>query len=80
MVFPEGGGYTHSKILQVLPGAAWAAVEFARYLKEKKPKETGKGRGIEEPMGNAIDSGLRIVPVAIVYTDKSKYLSRVSEF
>ena len=61
-VFPEGTSYTSHHILQVMPGAAWAAVEFLR-----------SQRGVK---GN-LKTGLKIVPVAIVYTDKSRYRSRV---
>lgn len=64
-VFPEGTSYTGSSILQVMPGAAWAAVEYARSLQQKDKN---------------IESGLHIVPVGIVYTDKSQYKSRVRSF
>lgn len=50
-------------------GAAWAAVEYMRWATEMEntssPQVSWKG--------------LTIVPVAIVYTDKSKYQSRVSQ-
>jgi glycerol-3-phosphate O-acyltransferase/dihydroxyacetone phosphate acyltransferase len=70
-VFPEGTSYTEPSIVQIMPGAAWAAVEYARWEREQqtsgvKGKQREKGRG------------LTILPVGIVYTDKSKYLSRVS--
>lgn len=58
-VFPEGTSYTSYRILQVLPGAAWAAVEFLR----------SQQRGVK--------TGLKIVPVAVVYTDKARYRSRI---
>ncbi|KAF9562082.1 glycerol-3-phosphate O-acyltransferase [Agrocybe pediades] len=58
-VFPEGTSYTQASIVQIMPGAAWAAVEYMRYAEVE-------GR-----------TGLVIVPVAIVYTDKSRYLSRI---
>jgi glycerol-3-phosphate O-acyltransferase / dihydroxyacetone phosphate acyltransferase len=64
-VFPEGTSYTQSSIVQLMPGAAWAAVEYARYVHDHdKRRET--------------HTELKIVPVAIVYTDKSRYQSRVS--
>ncbi|EDR09927.1 glycerol-3-phosphate O-acyltransferase [Laccaria bicolor S238N-H82] len=58
-VFPEGTSYTSYRILQVLPGAAWAAVEFLR----------SQQRGVK--------TGLKLVPVAVVYTDKARYRSRI---
>lgn len=61
-VFPEGTSYTSHHILQVMPGAAWAAVEF---LKSQ--------RGVK----GSLKTGLKIVPVAIVYTDKARYRSRI---
>jgi len=96
-VFPEGTSYTDASMPQILPGAAWAAVEFARWIKRKREVPTddsaafmqglkvdarhqrakrskGKAKAIE------LESGLKIVPVAIVYTDKANYQSRVSLF
>lgn len=60
-VFPEGTSYTEPRIAQVKEGAAWAAVEYVRWAKEH-------GRD---------GTDLVIVPVGIVYTDKSKYQSRL---
>lgn len=83
-VFPEGTSYTQASIVQVLPGTAWAAIEYARYVRERgvagraagdaTEEGNSKGRAVEDMKG----TGLRIIPVAIVYTDKSRYLSRVS--
>ncbi|EPQ51328.1 glycerol-3-phosphate 1-acyltransferase [Gloeophyllum trabeum ATCC 11539] len=63
-VFPEGTSYTEPRIAQVKEGAAWAAVEYVRWAKEH-------GRD---------GTDLVIVPVGIVYTDKSKYQSRLTFF
>ncbi|KAG2125658.1 hypothetical protein DEU56DRAFT_824288 [Suillus clintonianus] len=60
-VFPEGTSYTEPGIVQVKDGAAWAAVEYAKAV-------TLSGKEGKE---------LVIVPAAVVYTDKSKYQSRV---
>lgn len=60
-LFPEGTSYTEPRIMQVKDGAAWAALEYTKWLKEKG--------------GNA--RPVAVVPTAIVYTDKSKYRSRV---
>jgi len=63
-LFPEGTSYTEPRIMQVKDGAAWAALEYAKLQREN-------------PAGNG-SKGVVIVPVAIVYTDKSKYRSDVS--
>jgi glycerol-3-phosphate O-acyltransferase / dihydroxyacetone phosphate acyltransferase len=62
-VFPEGTSYTLPSIVQVMPGAAWSAIEYVQWARENM--ESG---------GKELD----IVPVGIVYTNKSQYLSRVS--
>jgi glycerol-3-phosphate O-acyltransferase/dihydroxyacetone phosphate acyltransferase len=82
-VFPEGTSYTRESIAQIMPGAAWAAVEYARYLHDRVGKSTdpmakGKGKGKEKETDPGLHTGLKIIPVAIVYTDKSRYQSRVS--
>src|SRR5579872_6806021 len=63
-LFPEGTSYTEPRIMQVKDGAAWAALEYAKLQREKSTGKTSKG--------------IVIVPVAIVYTNKSKYRSDVS--
>lgn len=62
-LFPEGTSYTEPRIMQVKDGAAWAALEYSRWLQEHP---------------DANNSELVIVPAAIVYTNKSKYRSDVS--
>ncbi|KAJ6513275.1 hypothetical protein C8R45DRAFT_963074 [Mycena sanguinolenta] len=59
-VFPEGTSYTEPAIVQILSGAAWAALEFVR-----SQRTSGK-------TGSVV-----IIPVGIVYTNKSKFRSRV---
>lgn len=62
-LFPEGTSYTEPRIMQVKDGAAWAALEYTKWLAE-----------------NNIQGGeVRIIPAAIVYTNKSKYRSDVSD-
>lgn len=61
-LFPEGTSYTEPRIMQVKDGAAWAALEFARWLKQN-PGTT--------------QQDVTIVPVSIVYTNKTKYRSEV---
>lgn len=60
-LFPEGTSYTEPRIMQVKDGAAWAALEYTKWAAEN---------GVKGP-------GVRIVPAAIVYTNKSKYRSSV---
>jgi glycerol-3-phosphate O-acyltransferase/dihydroxyacetone phosphate acyltransferase len=64
-LFPEGTSYTEPRIMQVKDGAAWAALEYTKWVKENNI---------------TADSGLVIVPAAIVYTNKSKYRSSVILF
>ena len=63
-LFPEGTSYTEPRIMQVKDGAAWAAMEYTKWAKENP------GRGSAKDVV--------IVPVSIVYTNKSKYRSAVS--
>ncbi|KAI0360695.1 glycerol-3-phosphate-1-acyltransferase [Trametes cingulata] len=61
-VFPEGTSYTEPGIAQVKDGASRAALEYVVWAKETKGGQKKK---------------VQIVPVGIVYTDKSQYQSRV---
>ncbi|KAI0075672.1 hypothetical protein K474DRAFT_1624234 [Panus rudis PR-1116 ss-1] len=60
-LFPEGTSYTEPRIMQVKDGAAWAALEYTKWC-----TESGHSG---EPV--------KIIPVSIVYTNKSKYRSKV---
>ncbi|KAK0240807.1 hypothetical protein EDD85DRAFT_816261 [Armillaria nabsnona] len=62
-LFPEGTSYTEPRIMQVKDGAAWAALEYTKWLKENPEK--------------APSNEVKIIPAAIVYTNKSKYRSNV---
>ncbi|CAA7263179.1 unnamed protein product [Cyclocybe aegerita] len=62
-LFPEGTSYTEPRIMQVKDGAAWAALECTKFVRDNP--------------GRAAPQDVRIVPVAIVYTNKSKYRSAV---
>ena len=64
-VFPEGTSYTEPRIVQVKDGAAWAALEYAKWAKEN-PDKVRPGAECA-----------RIVTAAIVYTNKTKYRSNV---
>ena len=63
-MFPEGTSYTEPRIMQVKDGAAWASLEYAKWLTENP--------------GAAPSQDVIIVPASIVYTDKTKYRSAVS--
>jgi glycerol-3-phosphate O-acyltransferase / dihydroxyacetone phosphate acyltransferase len=65
-VFPEGTSYTEPRIMQVKDGAARAAMEYSKRIGGKGPKD------IQEL------EALVMVPVGIIYTNKSQYRSRVS--
>ncbi|GAW07945.1 glycerol-3-phosphate o-acyltransferase [Lentinula edodes] len=58
-VFPEGTSYTQPGIVQVMPGAARAAVEYEIWRRRNQGED------------------IVIIPVGIVYTDKSRYQSRL---
>lgn len=62
-LFPEGTSYTEPRIMQVKDGAAWAALEYCKF-KQDHPELVDQ-------------SDVKIVPAAIVYTNKSKYRSAV---
>lgn len=66
-VFPEGTSYTEPQIAQVKDGAAWAALEYAKW--QRRQETNHKDGSKAKP--------LRLVPVAIIYTDKSQFQSRV---
>ncbi|KAF9223122.1 hypothetical protein BS17DRAFT_802635 [Gyrodon lividus] len=65
-VFPEGTSYTEPSIAQVKEGAAWAAVEYMKTANAHTSVDLGGSR-----------KELLLVPAAIVYTNKSRYQSRV---
>ncbi|KAJ6456367.1 hypothetical protein C8R45DRAFT_880637 [Mycena sanguinolenta] len=65
-LFPEGTSYTEPRIMQIKDGAAWAALEYTKWMQESPDKEM-------KPVS--------VVPAAIVYTNKTKYRSNaVVEF
>ncbi|KAJ6625367.1 glycerol-3-phosphate-acyltransferase [Mycena sp. CBHHK59/15] len=61
-LFPEGTSYTEPRIMQIKDGAAWAALEYTKWMQENPDKNL---------------TPLRVIPAAIVYTNKSKYRSDV---
>lgn len=66
-VFPEGTSYTQPGIVQVMSGAAWAAVAYVKWQQQQ----------LQHTEVNEERRKLKIVPVGIVYTDKSHFQSRV---
>lgn len=65
-IFPEGTSYTEPRIAQIKAGASWVALEYMQWAKKNPEK--------------AVANSVRILPVAIVYTNKSKYRSEVRQF
>jgi len=63
-LFPEGTSYTEPRIVQVKEGAAWAALEYCRWMRESADGADGQP--------------IKIIPVGMAHTDKTQYLSRVS--
>ena len=63
-VFPEGTSYTEPCIIQVKEGAAWVALEYSRWTRQSADSD---------------GQPIKIIPVGIAYTDKTQYLSRVSD-
>lgn len=68
-LFPEGTSYTEPRIAQVKEGAAWLALEYARWQLQRTAAYDQKGR----------PKKLLLVPVGIVYTEKTAFQSRVCE-
>ena len=62
-LFPEGTSYTEPRIMQIKDGASWSALEYMKWAAENPDKAT--------------KTELKVVPAAIVYTNKSKYRSEV---
>ncbi|KAL5532462.1 hypothetical protein ACEPAF_6032 [Sanghuangporus sanghuang] len=69
-VFPEGTSYTLPRIVQVKEGAARAVLGYTRWMGNRR------GYGAIVDSWDSVTS-INVVPVAIVYTDKSRYRSRV---
>lgn len=67
-LFPEGGSYTIPALAKLKLGAAWAALEYSRYLQTLQTSgESANGK----PKTN-----VNILPAAIMYDDRSVFRSR----
>ncbi|CUA66700.1 hypothetical protein RSOLAG22IIIB_00145 [Rhizoctonia solani] len=64
-VFPEGTSYTAPHIVQVKDGVAWSALEYMKWNRLRQ-------KNGEKPAPDAV-----VIPVGIVYTEKSRYRSGV---
>lgn len=64
-VFPEGTSYTEPRIMQVKDGVAWSTLEYMKWNK------------INQEKGGKTAPNAVIIPVGIVYTEKSRYRSGV---
>ena len=67
-LFPEGASYSGPEIQQIKDGAAWLALEYARWQAGQQDRHDGRSYGVKP---------LAVVPVGIVYTDKARFRSRV---
>ena len=86
-IFPEGTSYTEPRIMQVKEGIAWAALAVWKAemaVVSTAPDIADLENGVEGSnetaplLLNRADGDLVIIPVGIVYTNKSVYRSRVS--
>lgn len=67
-LFPEGGSYTVPKLKELKMGAAWAALEYSRFLQlQQEEGRGGEGSGRTE---------VKILPTAVVFDNKSVFRSR----
>lgn len=70
-IFPEGGSYTMPGIKELKDGASWAALEYAKNVREKGRSISTGGEVGADP------KDVTICIAGITYTDKSKYRSSV---
>lgn len=68
-LFPEGGSYTEPKLHSMKAGAAWAALEYAKYLAFDE-------QGHLREDAKETKTGVKIVPASINYTEKSRFRSK----
>lgn len=66
-IFPEGTSHSEPALTPFRDGTAWAVIEYARAARMRS-RESDLPRD---------EVGLVVVPVAVVYTDKSRYQSQV---
>lgn len=64
-LFPEGGSYTIPKLANLKMGAAWAALEYSRYLQLQQEGATTR-------------TEVKILPAAVLFDDKSVFRSRAA--
>ena len=78
-IFPEGTSHTEPGIIQIKEGIAWAAAEAWKTChSDVTSDDEVSGTHEDVPLLQGIDEDLIIVPVGIIYTNKSMYRSRVS--
>ncbi|SPO41624.1 uncharacterized protein PSFLO_07106 [Pseudozyma flocculosa] len=85
-LFPEGGSYSNPALTKLKAGAAWAALEYTQHLRlqeqhsqEQSSQEQEQAQQHGPPTSAASDSlgrAVKILPAAIVYSDKSRFRSR----
>ncbi|KAI5480683.1 glycerol-3-phosphate-acyltransferase [Pseudohyphozyma bogoriensis] len=70
-IFPEGGSYTVPGLGPLKDGASWAALEYAKNIREKGRTLSDGGEVPADPVD------VTICVAGISYTDKTKYRSSV---
>ncbi|KAI8873427.1 hypothetical protein GQ42DRAFT_106562, partial [Ramicandelaber brevisporus] len=71
--FPEGTSYTLPSMMDIKDGPLWSTMYFFNALN----KERIENSNVEGFVGSDSDEKLVIVPIGVVYTDKSKWRSSV---
>lgn len=77
-VFPEGTSYTLPKIVQVKEGAARAALGYIQWNRSRGNHTSNLMASEKKDKTHETEiDDVCLVPVGIVYTDKSRYRSRL---
>lgn len=66
---PLGGSFTEPKLHSIKAGAAWAALEYAKFL------ALDENGSLKQGAAEATKTGVKIVPASINYTEKSRFRS-----
>ncbi|PWY97810.1 hypothetical protein BCV70DRAFT_166328 [Testicularia cyperi] len=79
-LFPEGGSYTIPALANLKMGAAWAALEYSRYLQIQATQHQLQDDDSDDPSSGTDQrrpkTDLKILPAAVIFDDKSIFRSR----